>query len=278
MKSFIITLSVLILSMIGTPTVGAQEKSIVSDTKEKTKELFKDGKKGVTNLFNKAKEKVVGLNNVTDTVVTEKAKNDKPAKKPYTFKKQKVKEYFSSRTERTFNTKYQTYKGSNGVSQNLEFDAFVWYDQAKNTIYHRYFIYRVVPAKGKQSTLPKGNEILIRTANQVVSKAVTLMEFTNEQESHTLHNSNTGYSYGTHLEWGNIDAYYYLTDETVNDIIEYGIIKLRTDTYDLVLEGKEFEKAHQLMANYLLSLKEEVDRVVRIWKANPPRTQQRSEF
>lgn len=137
-------------------------------------------------------------------------------------------------------------------------------------IHKQYYIHREVYAVGKK-IIPAGNEILIRTANMEVGKAVTQRAFSNEKDENYLRNNQTGYIYGTESSWGDVFAEWLLPNETVNNILEYGVIKIRTDENDYIFEGKEFENAHKLMCDYLLSLEKDMQPEIDSWIKNPPK-------
>lgn len=271
-RIFILLLIVSFNLVISNPQVFA---SPTPDNK--VEEVFNKGKNGVVGAFNKVKDKLKGKNKNDSTKSSkEKSKETKATKKNDGFKKKKVSVGYPASNQRFFYTKKHKYKGSDKNEFDLGFSGTVIYDNKTGKVTKQIKIYRNIYGFNK-IVIPKGTEILIRTANGKVHKGVTLFTYENESQlsniGHFSAADNQYHMYGVEQTWEDVEPHYYIDDNAVNDILEYGVIKMRIGNSDMVLEGKEFEKEHKEMNDYLRSIIEEVNKQANYWTQNPPKIQ-----
>ncbi|MCH5319604.1 MAG: hypothetical protein J1E38_07865 [Paramuribaculum sp.] len=249
------------------------------DVKETVGDKLDKGKKKVVNAFNSIKNKISHKSDSTEVeeeVVKDKGKS---------FKSKKVHEKYPQFNERYYWTNRHKYKGSDKTELEFGFSGEITYDTKSKTTSEKIYIYYMIYGHKNSITIPKGSEILIRTGNDKVYKAVTLTSFANSSQlsniGHFSAADNQYHLYGVETTYTNLEPDFYLSPEAIKDILEYGIIKVRIGRNDLKLEDKSFEKGNNEIKDYLKSLQAKMAKQKEAWTLKPPKpyiTNQVEEF
>lgn len=236
-------------------TQQSENKSLV----EKSKETLDQGVKKVTGFFGKVKSKVTGQDNThpePDKIIDNKQEKLKKVKIHESYLENAV-ILCSKNLHAKCDSKY-------GITIHLDLDISVYFELTGKEAGKNYYRLERHLYNLKQTSIPAGQEILIRTGNDKVYKAVTDRAYSNE--SYIDQDINTKV---VSTEYTPLTLVYLLPQKCMQDMVEYGVKKVRigkTDGYkfsdtfnDYVFTDKQFNELHRKIKNiyHSISLKQE---------------------
>lgn len=141
---------------------------------------------------------------------------------------------------------------------------------------------KFISCDDRPKTLPQGSALLIRTGNNKVYQLKTKIDLQNKLVTSATYGSITSWNAnksavtgiaegvtGIHTGYTNFYAEFHIPDDALEDILQYGIVKIRDEVcsqhvtlgeliqfkHDYIFSGKRFEKLHDALSNSILSMK-----------------------